>query len=197
MLDFNFDFDIGIKYFTTSEWFVEKFKPTKMKRVLTPEDADVLILDPNSLKSKNQYDSRYVFCIDQPIEGCRAVISKAYILEYFNMIDRMYLNDYFVGMADYSDVMRVSSGKLLHFGRYELDVSKDTLQADLPQELTVENVGIIVFLSKKDGRLLNRITEDLGLMFTDGMLTIMLPAEENQHTESFLEVYIFQSYLED
>ncbi len=197
MIDENFDFEISIKYFTTSEWFIEKFKPTTMKSVLTPEEADILILDPKSLRIENQYHSSYVFCIDLPIDGCRAVISKEYIVEYFNMIDRMQSDEYFVGMADYSDVMRVSYGRLLHYGSYELDVSKDTLYADLPQELTEKNVGIIIFLSKKDCRLLKRIAEDIDLMYTNALITLMLPAQESQLTESFLEVYIFQSYVDD
>ena len=197
MIDFNCDIDLNIKYYTTSEFVIKNFKPNSIKRVLIPEDADILILDSESDNMEMQYNSRFVFSVDYPIDGCRAVISKANIVAYLNMLDRMKSEDYFVGMVDYLDIMRVSGGKLVHYGRYELNESEDEIYASLPQELTNESVGIIVTVSKKDDYLLRKISGEIDLMYPNGSMVIMRPAQESQITESFLEVYVFESTVEE
>lgn len=197
MIDFNCDMDLSIKYYTTSQYVLNEFKPIAIKRVIAPEDADFLVLDSESHSMEKQHDSKFVFSIDKPIDGCRAVISKANIVTYLSMIDRMNSEDCFVSMADFSDVMRVSGGKLLHLGRYVLNVSEEEIYANLPQELTHENVGIIVFISKRDDHLLESVSGKVNLMYPNGNIVIMMPAQESQLAELFLEVYVFESTVED
>jgi len=197
MIDFNRDIDLSIKYYTTSQYVLDKFKPIAIKRVIDPEDADFLVLDSESFSMEKQHNSKLIFSIDNTIDGCRAVISKTNIIAYLSMIDRMNSEEYFVSMADFSDVMRVSCGKLLHLSRYALNVSEEEIYANLPQEFTYENVGIIVFISNRDGHLLERVSGKINLMYPNGNIVIMMPAHESQHAELFVEVYVFESTVEE
>ncbi len=161
--------------------------------MLKPKEADISIIEQKSHRIQTKFDSEPCVFFVNSLPGCRAEISEANIIDYLNLQDRMQSDEYFVGMADLLEVWRASVGKLLHYRKYEFDVSKDVIYADLPQKLTDEKRGVIIYSSHPGGHLLKDVVEDADSIYPNGYIIIMQPVGRLNPPELFHEVYVFES----
>jgi hypothetical protein len=106
----------------------------------------------------------------------------------------MHTNEYFVGMADFSDVIEVAKGKLIHYFKCSIGNNELSFGFDYIFKRLNDEVGIILYNYIRDRETLKRAVDELGLFFSNSTITIMQPSAVNTNCDHYLEVFVFKYY---